>query len=346
MFPQGGHRLGGGEGGEGGGYSAAPLMGSETGDVQCNLNGGALICGLNCLIGCGLAALMLVGTVEPLTVGIRYNKFNKAADTNEIYDPGRHIIGPFNKFLIFPASIQTIEFTNENAIRPQGVRLDPLRAQDSSGLPITLHVSIQYKLVKDDIGKLYSEYNMAYETQLVNTIRKQISQASTKFSVGEIWEKREQFGRTMRDMVDSEIRTKCYARCWGVQIWNFEIPLKVDKTLVNRQLQQQMKSINQAIQQANVTRSQTEIYAAQYARKVKVTLAKANAGYTLITKEAQANATQHTIGAEADVMGILKKEIGLLAPELVTYQRYTAMDDLAGANLVYGFGGPQQVLLN
>lgn len=298
--------------------------------------GCGLGCGLCCLIVCGIAALMSLGTIEPLTVGISYNSFNKAADTNKMYGPGRHLIGPFNKFLIFPASLQTIEFTSMNGIRAQGLRMDPLKAQDSSGLPVTLHVSLQYKLVKEDIGQLYSEYNMAYETQLVNTIRKKITETATRYTVGQIWEKREEFANTMKKMVGSEVRKKCYVELWGFQLWNFDIPTKVDKTLVTRQLQQQMKAINQAMQIANVTRSQTEIYAAEYAREVKVTMAKASAAYTVITKEAEANATQKTIGAEADVMVILKQEMGLLAPELVEYQRYTAMDDLTGASLVYG----------
>jgi len=318
----------------------------EAGDaLECTGGRCAVCAGLCCLIVCGVAALMSIGTVEPLTVGIRYNSFTKAADTAEVYDPGRHLIGPFNNFLIFPASVQTIEFTSETRIKPQGLRFDPLMAQDSSGLPVTLHVSVQYKLVKEDIGKLYSEYNTAYDTQLVNTIRKQITQTSTKFEVNQIWEKRDHFQRTMHSMIDAEIRTKCFATCWGVQIWDFQIPNKVDTTLVNRQLQQQMKAINQAVQIANVTRSQTDIFAAQYAREVKVTLAQANAAYTVITKQAQANATQQRIGAEADVMVKLKQGLGLSAPDLVTYQKYTAMDDLTGSNLVYGFGGPQQVLL-
>jgi len=339
MFEQGGHRLGGA-----GDYNVAP--GSQVGDPSelISQHRTPLGCGLCCLIVCGIIALMSIGTVEPLTVGIRYNSFNKAADTNQVYEPGRHLIGPFNKFLIFPSSIQTIEFTNMRGIQPQGVRLPALRAQDVTGLPVQLHVSVQYRLIKQDIGHLYKEYNLAYEIQIINAMKKQIAQAATKYSVGQFWQKRDEFRSMIQQMVDGGIR-EFQAECWGLQLWNYDIPKNVDTSLINRQLQQQLKAINQAAQTANVTRSQTEIYAAEYARQEKVTLAKANAEYTLITKSAKANARQQTIEAEAAVMVQLKQELGLEAPELVTYQRYTAMDDLGGANLVYGFGGPQQVLL-
>jgi hypothetical protein len=62
--------------------------------------------------GCCTTLLLLViglivivfstGTVEPIAYGIKYNKFSKNVESNDVYDGGWYFIGPFNSFIQFP----------------------------------------------------------------------------------------------------------------------------------------------------------------------------------------------------------------------------------------------------
>ena len=74
-------------------------------------------CALICLIICivlGLVMILLLlsmDSLEPLEYGITYNKFSKKIGT-EVFESGRYLIGPFQKFIVYPSNIVTIEFSN------------------------------------------------------------------------------------------------------------------------------------------------------------------------------------------------------------------------------------------
>ena len=59
----------------------------------------------------GLLASM--ASLEPLQYGITYSKVTKVVGT-EVYESGRYLIGPFQNFIVYPASLNTVEFSNNN----------------------------------------------------------------------------------------------------------------------------------------------------------------------------------------------------------------------------------------
>jgi hypothetical protein len=50
-------------------------------------------------------------SLEPLQIGIAYNKITKTID-NHVYDSGRYLIGPLKGFIIYPSNLVTIEFSD------------------------------------------------------------------------------------------------------------------------------------------------------------------------------------------------------------------------------------------
>lgn len=55
--------------------------------------------------------LVSVDTIEPLEVGITYNKITKNIG-KEVYPNGRYIIGPWNTFIKYPSNLVTVEFSD------------------------------------------------------------------------------------------------------------------------------------------------------------------------------------------------------------------------------------------
>lgn len=55
--------------------------------------------------------LLSMDSLEPLQYGITINKITKTVG-NEVYDSGRYLIGPTKSFIIYPANLVTIEFSN------------------------------------------------------------------------------------------------------------------------------------------------------------------------------------------------------------------------------------------
>merc|ERR1712176_1318132 len=85
--------------------------------------------------------LISLGSLEPTEYGLRYNRFTKQVDSQHVYRAGRHLIGPLSSFLVFPATVQSLEFSSRSHAQAR-----PLSTRTAEGLNLTLHVAFQYHL--------------------------------------------------------------------------------------------------------------------------------------------------------------------------------------------------------
>ncbi len=104
----------------------------------------ALIFLIACIVISLVMILLLISmdTLEPLQYGITYNKITKTIG-KDVYVGGRYLIGPMKGFIVYPANLVTIEFSDSRRATSE-----PLRTRTGEGLAISLHVSFQYKIVK------------------------------------------------------------------------------------------------------------------------------------------------------------------------------------------------------
>ena len=103
-------------------------------------------CSIICLIACIVIAIVVVilllsmDSLEPLEVGITYNKVTKNIG-DSTYGSGRYLIGPFKSFISYPENLVTVEFSNNR--KAVG---DALQSRTNDGLALSLHVSFQYRI--------------------------------------------------------------------------------------------------------------------------------------------------------------------------------------------------------
>jgi regulator of protease activity HflC (stomatin/prohibitin superfamily) len=289
-------------------------------------------------------AAFSLGAVPPLYYGIQYNLFNKQADIENVHGPGRYFIFPWNTFVVFPASVQTIEFTNEARLAPDGSRFPALHSRTKEGLALHLQVSLQYMLSSGSIGKLYAEFNKNYEQIFTATVRDTLIKAASRYEAFQLWEERETVGAEMQEMVDKALKP-IFGTCWGLQLMAIDLPPRFEASIVQTQVHKQMVSTRQYQQEATRVRAQTTVIAAQYNRNVTVIKAEGTANYTYATKEAAAKARSKTIGIESKVLGGIKKNLELSPSELVRYQRFSVLNAMENATVFYGFEDNTQVML-
>lgn len=291
--------------------------------------------------GCGLVlaaflAVFSLGAVPPLYHGIRYNGCTKYVDTVNVYESGRYFIGPWNHFVLFPATVQSIEFTNEPRLPTLGVRYPPLHTRTKEGLALHMQVSLQYQLTKDEVGRLYIEFNQNYEQMFISVIRDTLIKAAADYEAYQLWKGRQEVSLRMHDMV-TEALNHTFAQCWGLQLMVIELPDTFDASIVKTQVQKQNFSTQEFQQTATQIRAETGVIASEYDRRVKVITAHGNANYTLITKTAKASARQRTLLVETEVVETVKHKLNLMPADLVEYQQMTAVASLSGAKMIYGF---------
>lgn len=73
----------------------------------------ALISLISCIVISLVMIFILISmdSLEPLEYGITINKVTKTVG-KEVYESGRYIIGPLKSFIVYPANLQTIEFSD------------------------------------------------------------------------------------------------------------------------------------------------------------------------------------------------------------------------------------------
>lgn len=310
-----------------------------------DIGGGALGCLATFLLILGGVVVTSIGTVPPLHYGLKYNALNKMADTENVYTSGRYLVGPWNSFLIFPATTQNIEFTNEPRIGMAGARMASLHSRTREGLSLHLQISLQYKLLEEQIGKLYTEFNMGFQDMYISVIRDVIIKTAAEYHAPQLWNERRELGDEMQRRVDKALK-RTYAECWGLQLLFIDLPDRFESAIVNTQVQKQNILTQENAQAAARIRAETSVIQAQFENNVTVTLAGGRADYQLITKTAEAQARQNRIDAEAKVVGQVKKDLGLGGTGLVKYQKYAALTVLPEANILYGLGSGATVLVS
>jgi hypothetical protein len=98
------------------------------------------------------------GSVDPLYYGLKCNHITKQCDQSNVYSSGRYFIGPISYFIPFPAYFRNMEFSSSRYADSQ-----PLKTRTKEGVALSLHISFQYSLIKDEIPQLYKIANTEYE---------------------------------------------------------------------------------------------------------------------------------------------------------------------------------------
>jgi len=306
---------------------------------ECALNGKVLLCAAVLLVGLGVFGTLSLAAVPPLSYGIKYNRFTKVAITDVVHDCGRYAIGPWNTFLLFPASVQTIEFTSDDRLLQSGQRYEPLNSRTKEGLALHMQISLQYQLNKESIGLLYKQFNQLYEQTFISTMRDILIKAASEFDAVQFWEERVSVGARMQSMVNSAL-SETYATCWGLQLMVIELPDLYEASIVRTQVQKQSIATRKNEQDATQIRAQTSVIQAEYDRRVKVTTAVGKANYTFVTKSAEASARQKTIDVEGQILHSISSNLTLEPSQLVTYQKYIAYQAMEESMMFFGFDDP------
>lgn len=280
-----------------------------------------------CLI-CGVASAAIVvvllivtcfDTLEPTEYGLNYNRFTKGFDRETVYEGGRYWIWFTNKFIEFPATQQTIEFS-DSASANSG----PLRTRTQEGLALTLHISFQYKLIKEGIPALYDLSNLQYEQTFVRIARDIILQEAGSYQAPEYWRKRIVIGNRMMELLDTAFQ-QAHARCLGIQVLKINLPPAFEQSIVETQVEVQKTQMKQLEQNAEIVRQNIRVMISETDQLIMVIDANARSRATLIQETARATIWKDTLGMESYVYGQVLSQLEFNADQMNTYQYYQAL---------------------
>jgi len=270
-----------------------------------------------------------LGYVEPNEYGLTYNWITKQIGST-VYHGGTHLIGPWNRFVEFPATVQTIEFSS----RQHGLATSPmLHTRTKEGLGLFLSIAFQYKLDPAKLPQLYALTNVRYESLYTRIARDQMLEAASEYEGPQYWVQRQDVGNQMRDRVQKHLK-EAFADVWSLQLLVIDLPDVYEKKITSTQVQQQKINTRRNEQKATSIRADTEVLKAEFDRQIQVVRAGAEANYTIATRLAAAEAAGRKIKAEGTALKYLRRHLNLSADGAVKFQALSAYGGLENATFV------------
>jgi len=292
-------------------------------------------------MGCVLFVLILslcsIGSLQPTEYGLTYNNIMKSMGT-EIYHGGRHWLWPWGTFITFPATVVTVEFSND-----ESAHNGPLETRTKDGLALELSLSFQYLVEKENVTKLYSLANRFYEPLFIRNARDVLLKAGGDYDAAEYWLERGRIGQEMHLLVTKRLH-QSYATCTGLQLLVIHLPPEFESSIVDTQVQKQRIETRQKEQQSARIEAETKVIESEFNRNITVLNEGAKAEFFRIEQEAEAVAQQKRIETEAFVMKYAQEELQLTSEQLLTYQEYYVYSTLKNASMLYGLNNAMPII--
>lgn len=278
------------------------------------------------IIGVAITAISLLAvsfeSIDYTEYGLRQNVYTKEID-EKVYEEGFYATGPFETFIRFPSTWQTIEFSPA-----EDAKDIPITGRTEDGQSLVIDVSFQYRIIKDKLLELYANYGADYEIQLVKISRGAIRDVAGEYDALEFF-----YNRTViaTAMIDSLIAKEDVIpiEIGEFQLRNIDLPDSLEAAIEQVEVAKQDIKIAEYQQQATVIRANTLILEAS-----------AQANISIIEAQAAAEALNITLTAEGIALFNLANATGLNSTELLTYLWIKAIEAHDSAYLIIGDDTP------
>eukprot|EP00928_Gymnodinium_smaydae_P039867 TRINITY_DN27146_c0_g2_i1.p1 TRINITY_DN27146_c0_g2~~TRINITY_DN27146_c0_g2_i1.p1 ORF type:complete len:408 (+),score=81.84 TRINITY_DN27146_c0_g2_i1:112-1224(+) len=318
------------------------------GDVLPSSPGGVCCCGLFTIIniiGVILLGPLTVRQLDAFYIGLQRNTMTGVVNLDKVFMPGRYFIGFWNDFVMFPSTLNTIEFSED--IPEEGVQhLSVLRSRDKDGKQVYLDISVQYLLQPEKLGQLYRDMTIQYEDVYISELRDAFTKAGNLFAIDEVWADYSRVETLMHEKC-KQVLARRYATCWGLQLWGVRLEKRYEEVIIRTQVRKQAQRTETERKVHATIRADTQVELAGYRKNVTVIMSEAEAAKYNIERAAKASAEAKLVALEADVLQKIRDTVvpnatatKMTDEELVEYQKYLMLGNLKESSLVYHpFGG-------
>lgn len=247
-------------------------------------------------------------SLEPSEYGLEYNWWAAVVrDNNGVaFTAGRYFPGPFKTFIIFPAMVETIQFTNDY-YAAEGFTMAPIWSRTSDGLAVELECSMQFQLMPTNISKLYEELGTFDHAQtfFAQVAKSLIMTEATQYSAHEFFANR----TTIQPLIEEELakvfKDRLYAFLQFFQLQKIILPPAFENAIKNTTITMQQIDIETAKRARKKVEWETELLKMQQNVMVRVYQAKAQAAEIELVGKAKGQRLM--LQAEADAAAILVK---------------------------------------
>lgn len=212
------------------------------------------------------------------------------------------------------------------------------------GLPLTLGVSFQYRLLTERLFDLYDAFEYPYVGQYEKVYKKvgihMITELATKFTAYQFFNEKQKIAEFMKNELDKYFQAHLFATIESLQINEDDLPDAFTATILRAATSKQNITRQTKVQEARVIEFQTARIVARAQANVTVQHAYGNQHRILQNGEADAAIIDAFVQAEKMAYGQVHREMGLSSKSLLEYIWY---DTLAGGGVSHNAGEQKDI---
>mmetsp|Transcript_7060 Transcript_7060/g.10384 ORF Transcript_7060/g.10384 Transcript_7060/m.10384 type:complete len:328 (+) Transcript_7060:27-1010(+) len=271
--------------------------------------------------------------------GVNYNIYTQYIEQT-VYEPGRYYTGVGYKFLHFPKMYQTIEFSNaEDATGTS------LKSRTFDGLSITLEVSYQYRLNKDNVFKVFDIFATNFEPVYIKISRDVVRDVASNYNATQFFDERRRISQDMLSSLNTRLG-EVHAEVGYFQLRSIDLVDAYEQAIEEKEIVRQEILKAQFERQSKLVAAETEVLVASKEAQVVIISANADAQATIINAEGQANATKTLVEAETGSYSTLKSSLSFNTTELLSYIWIKTIKDHDSSKLIVNLDKPAMLELD
>jgi len=153
-------------------------------------------------------------TLQPGERGVLFKRFSGGLDKEHIYQPGFHVIAPWNEMFIYDVREKQLE--------------EQMNVLSNNGLNIAVDVTIRVNPAYDKIGELHAKFGKGYIESLVRPeVRSAVRKVIGHFNPEELYStKRNEVQERIQEGLEKEL-TANYVELKATLIRDIKLPEKV-----------------------------------------------------------------------------------------------------------------------
>ena len=291
------------------------------------------ICGCCCCYSCCCSFLLILfgfAALEATEFGLNYSWISKNISPN-VKENGLYFIGIGHSFIKFPKTVQTIEFSKSKTAS-QG----PIQSRTSDGLEVTLEISFQYILQKDQIYELYTKYGKNYNYIFQNIAIHTLTEEATKYTAYNFFMDRGKIKDDFQYELNNVFQKLCYSNIQFLQLRSVDLPNLFEASIQESEVKKQDIQKAKAEQNKIMIEVDTKIKAAEFQKNVIINKAEGEAEAIYKQNQADVESLMKMQKTQVGVYKTLKETLNLNNDKLL---------NLMKIKLIKGYNGEDNGLI-
>jgi len=256
-------------------------------------------------------------TLTPLECGLKINTISQQISTDHVYTSGRYFLGLGNGFLVYPTTLDFIDFSSDAKSNAP-----PLRASTSEGQSVILECSFQFRLKISKLNDLYRKYAHGYKGNYVTIAESALKNVvSQRYKTTDYFTQRSAIGEVMHGALQNALNPE-FAVVEHFQLRKITVPPSTDNQILLTLVKRQQVELALVTRNSSVINSQTAFIVSQAANDVVVVNSRAQSEAKILVETAKAQAIEIAINATTQSYRKLMTELKFTPDELLQFLFY------------------------